>query len=87
MSLNVFIAICVFGMDFLIYVLFQWMYGDKRQAMANKLAAQRIAMNEETRRRRGRSWVSSMAGPATQERLRSVGERLAERGARETRWA
>ena len=31
MSLNVFMALCVLGCDFMIYVLFQWLYGEKRR--------------------------------------------------------
>jgi hypothetical protein len=38
MSLNVFITLCIVGIDFLVYFLFQWTYGDKRRAMARKLA-------------------------------------------------
>jgi uncharacterized membrane protein YccC len=75
MSLNVFIAVCVLGLDFLIYVLFQWTYGDKRRAMQKKLAEQRKAMEVETSRpflvhsRRG--------GAVTQARLQRVRERMA----------
>jgi hypothetical protein len=29
MSLNVFVAICVLACDFLIYVFFQWTFGEK----------------------------------------------------------
>ena len=38
MSFYLFIAVCVLGVDFLLYVLFQWMYGDKRRAIERKLA-------------------------------------------------
>jgi hypothetical protein len=43
MSLNVFVTLCIVGIDFLVYFLFQWTYGDKRRAMARKLAAIRRA--------------------------------------------
>jgi len=44
MTLNIFITLCILGIDFLIYVLFQWTYGDKRSAMARKIAAHRNAL-------------------------------------------
>jgi hypothetical protein len=50
MSLNVFMAVCVLGMDFLIYVLFQWTYGDKRRVLQKQLAEQRKAMKGERSR-------------------------------------
>jgi hypothetical protein len=31
MSLTVFLAICVLGLDFMIFVLFQWLYGEKNR--------------------------------------------------------
>ena len=48
MSLNVFMAICILGIDFLIYVFFQWTYGDKRRAMARKIAAHRNALQQQS---------------------------------------
>ena len=39
MSLNVFLALCILGVDFMIYALFQWTYGDKRGAHGRHLAA------------------------------------------------
>jgi len=81
MSLWIFLTLCILGVDFLIYVLFQWTYGDKRQAVAKKLAAQRKAMKEETR---GPVLVSSHRGGAeTQARLRKVRARMTGSGARE----
>jgi hypothetical protein len=75
MSLNVFMAICVLGVDFLIYVLFQWTYGDKRRAMEKKVAEQRKAMEVE----RSRPFLvsSRKAGAVTQARLQRVRERMA----------
>ncbi len=32
MSLNVFFTLCILGIDFLIYVLFQWTYGEKHRS-------------------------------------------------------
>jgi hypothetical protein len=46
MSLTVFLALCILGVDFMIYVLFQWTYGEKRAEIARKIAAQRKALSE-----------------------------------------
>jgi hypothetical protein len=43
MSPNVFLTLCIVGIDCLVYFLFQWTYGDKRGAMARKIAAIRKA--------------------------------------------
>ena len=39
MSLTVFIALCILGLDLLVYVFFQRIYGDKRNAVARQVAA------------------------------------------------
>jgi hypothetical protein len=72
MSLTVFIAFCVLGLDFLIYVLLQWTYGDKRRAMQKKLAAHRAAMAPA----KPRPFVVK-PGPVTRERLQRVRARMA----------
>ena len=72
MSFYVFIAVCVLGLDFLLYVLFQWMYGDKRREIARKLAACRESGKV-------RPFVR---GRKTEERLLKVRERMKEREAR-----
>jgi hypothetical protein len=41
MSLTVFLAICIFGCDLLLYILFQWIYGEKRRARSRRLATRR----------------------------------------------
>jgi hypothetical protein len=41
MSLTVFLAICVLGCDFLLYFLFQWVYGEKRRNRLRRLATSR----------------------------------------------
>jgi len=41
MSLTVFLAICILGCDFLLYVLFQWVYGEKHRNHARRVAARR----------------------------------------------
>ncbi len=41
MSLTVLLAFCVLGSDFLLYVLFQWIYGEKHRKHARRSAARR----------------------------------------------
>ena len=41
MSLTVFLAFCILGCDFLLYVLFQWIYGEKHRKHARRSAARR----------------------------------------------
>lgn len=50
MSVTVFLALCVLGLDFMIYAFFQWTYGDKRAAVARKLATYKKALKEQTPR-------------------------------------
>ena len=38
MSLTVFLAFCILGCDFLLYVLFQWIYGEKHRKHARRVA-------------------------------------------------
>jgi hypothetical protein len=38
MSITIFLAFCILGCDFLLYVLFQWMYGEKHGKRARRLA-------------------------------------------------
>ena len=47
MALKVFLALGILGVDFLIYVLFQWTWGDKRRAIARRVAEQRKAAAEQ----------------------------------------
>ncbi|HXY01623.1 MAG TPA: hypothetical protein VEI54_11935 [Candidatus Limnocylindrales bacterium] len=69
MSLTLFAALCILGVDFLIYVLFQWTYGDKRRALARKIAAERKALKEQGTRpflvasREGLTGAREMGGP------------------------
>jgi len=39
MSITVFLAFCILGFDFLLYVLFQWVYGEKYRKHARRVAA------------------------------------------------
>ena len=91
-SLGIFIALCVVGADLLLYFLFQWMYGEKRAAIAKKVAAQRQAIERERtdalRQQAGPFLVhSSAAGPLTQNRLRKIRERMGMRPLAERRSA
>jgi hypothetical protein len=47
MSLTVFLGLCILGIDFMIYALFQWTYGDRRSEMARKLAASKNSLKEQ----------------------------------------
>jgi|SRR5271154_4977423 len=48
MSLTVFLAICVLGLDFMIFVLFQWLYGEKNRNRYRRSAARRNAAHSQT---------------------------------------
>jgi len=75
MSLGIFLTLCILGVDFLIYVLFQWTYGDKRAGTQRKLAAQREAMKQQAAKP---FLVSSQRGrPETQARLQKIRARMA----------
>jgi hypothetical protein len=50
MSLTIFLVLCIFGLDFMIYAFFQWIYGDKRGALARQLAALKNARKEQSPR-------------------------------------
>jgi hypothetical protein len=43
MSLTVFLWLCILGLDFIIYAFFQWIYGDKRSAIARQIGARKNA--------------------------------------------
>jgi len=44
MSLTVFFAICILGCDFMIFVLFKWLYGDKRRKPSKRSALGKAVM-------------------------------------------
>ena len=48
MSLTVFLAICVLGLDFMIFVLFQWLYGEKNRNRFRRSAARRQATHSQS---------------------------------------
>ena len=43
MSLTMFLAICVLASDFMLYVFFQWTFGEKYRARERRAAARRRA--------------------------------------------
>jgi hypothetical protein len=55
MSHTVFLAFCILGCDFLLYVLFQWIYGEKHRKRARRSAARR--------ERRGALPANDVGGP------------------------
>jgi len=50
MSLTVFMAICILGCDFMLYVLFQWLYGEKHRKHARKSRANNQPLRMPARR-------------------------------------
>ena len=73
-SFGIFLTLCILGADFLIYFLFQWIYGEKRAALAKVVAAQRRAMAEN---QAGPYLVHSRKGrTVTQERIRKIRVRM-----------
>jgi hypothetical protein len=55
---TVFMALCILGLDLLIYLFFHRIYGDKRSAVARQVAAFKgQSPNMLGRFTKGRSWV------------------------------
>jgi hypothetical protein len=50
MPFSIFVALSILGLDFMIYVLFKLLYGDRRSAIARQVAEQRKALGEPTPR-------------------------------------
>jgi hypothetical protein len=74
MSLTVFLALCIVGLDFMIYVLFKLLYGDRRSVIARRVAAQREAARAEAA---GLTFVPAQkAAPAGQQSAPSTGSRV-----------
>jgi hypothetical protein len=46
MSITVFIAFCILGLDFMVYAFFRWTFGDRRDKLARQLAARKNALQE-----------------------------------------
>jgi len=47
MSLTIFLALCILGLDFMIYFLFKLFFGDRRSLIARRVAAHREAARAE----------------------------------------
>ena len=43
MSLTFFLALCILGCDFLLYVLFQWVYGEKHRKHARRARNRKVS--------------------------------------------
>jgi hypothetical protein len=50
MSTTVFLALCILGLDFMIYAFFRWTFGEKRDVIARQLAARKNALKEQSQR-------------------------------------
>lgn len=48
MSLTVFLALCILGLDFMIYVSFKLTLSDRRSVIARRVAAHRAAVQAES---------------------------------------
>ena len=74
MPFSIFVAVSILGLDFMIYVLFKLLYGDKRKAIARQVAEQRKAAKAEAS---GLFLVPAhKATPLRQEPNRSSGSRV-----------
>jgi|SRR5580700_12214962 hypothetical protein len=75
MSATLFLAFCILGCDFLLYVLFQWTYGERRRGLSRKSKVPKTAINQPDPRPFLVAARRSTAGAV--ERLGSVRERTA----------
>jgi hypothetical protein len=63
MSLTIFLAFCILGCDFLLYVLFQWIYGEKHRKHARRVAQRKLkGQADSTRTVAGASVISFSPG-------------------------
>ena len=46
MSATLFLAFCILGCDFLLYVLFEWTYGERRRGLSGRSKAPKTAINQ-----------------------------------------
>ena len=75
MSATLFLAFCILGCDFLLYVLFQWTYGERRRGFSRRSKARKAAMNQPDPRPFLVAARRRAAGAV--ERLESVDQRIA----------
>jgi len=47
MSATIFLAICILGCDFLLYVLYQWNYGERRRGLSRRPRALRTTVEQQ----------------------------------------
>ena len=75
MSVTVFLAFCILGCDFLLYVLYQFTYGEKRRGFSRRSTAPKHApMNQPDARP---FLVASRRGaPARGQQLQSMRQRI-----------
>jgi hypothetical protein len=76
-----FLALCILGIDFMIYALLQWTYGDKRRELARQLAAHKNALKKQSHGPFLAASQKATLGP--QERPRPSGEHVATREPRD----
>jgi|SRR5580692_1143768 hypothetical protein len=75
MSATLFLGFCILGCDFLLYVLFQWTYGERRRGLSGRSQTRKTAVNQPDPRPFLVAARRSAAGRV--ERLESVGQRTA----------
>jgi hypothetical protein len=72
MSATLFLAFCILGCDFLLYVLFQWTYGERRRGLSRRSKVPKTAIDQPDPRP---FLVAARRSTAAVERLGSVRER------------
>jgi hypothetical protein len=68
MSLTIFLAFCILGCDFLLYVLFQWVYGEKHRKHARRAANRKVRRHPVPAREAGEGRVVSFSPTAMRSR-------------------
>jgi hypothetical protein len=63
MSFTLFLALCILGCDFLIYILYQWAFGERRRTLMRRTASRRRA--EALRNRQDRPTATAQKSSAT----------------------
>jgi hypothetical protein len=75
MSATLFLAFCILGCDLLLYVLFQWTYGERRRGFSRRSQAPKTAIHQPDPRPFLVAARRSAVGEV--ERLESVDQRIA----------
>ena len=63
MSFTLFMTLCILGCDFLIYILYQWAFGERRRTLMRRTASRRRA--EALRNPQDRPTATAQKSPAT----------------------